>query len=263
MQPKILYMDVESTGLDPAKDRIVELAMVLRDEEAGTELDVLDTLVDPGVSIPAEASAVHGIRDRDVVDSPRFADLKDRVLGLLAACEVISGYSVSYDVRMLRSELARCGELPDFAGKRVRDAQHIFFHHEPRDLSAAVRYYCGRDLAGAHRAGADARAAMEVLRAQRERYGLDFDAPEVRAYAEAPLPLDSGGAFEWDGQGGVRLAFGKHKGKPIRPADKELMNYLSWMIGAGFNQDTKHVARALLKGRTPTPQSLPGLVRGL
>lgn len=260
MKPmKILYFDLETTGLDTSRDRIVEMGLILEDEELGTK-ESYEILVNPGMMIPAESSAIHGIFDKDVSDKAPLQQHLAKISSFFDACDAIGGYNVAFDLKVLMAEGRRLGSPFSLHGKEIWDMQKIFFHHEPRTLSAAAKFYCQRDIDNAHRALADVEATLDVFKAQRQRYDFKLDNEETKAYALVSLPLDSNGAFVIGSKGEVELNFGKFKGRLVVPDNKDIRNYLSWMVGASFPPDTKALARALLKGKKPNPENLEATI---
>jgi DNA polymerase-3 subunit epsilon len=256
---KILYLDFETTGLDTSRDRIIELGLVLHDEESG-EKSSYEALVNPGCSIPAETTAIHGIKDEDVADKPSLKERLPKIVEMVDQCEVIAGYNVSFDLKVLMAEGRRLGSPLPLHSKSIWDMQKIFFHHEPRSLSAAMKFYCDKEIQGAHRALNDVEATLDVFQAQKKRYNLDMSDPKVKAYTEISLPLDSNGAFILNDKGETVISFGKFRGRVVKAENQEIRNYLSWMIGASFPPDTKAIAKALIKGKTPKPEALEDLI---
>ncbi len=186
MQRPVAAIDLETTGLDPQQDRIVEVAIVRVEPREGHEL--LHSLVDPGCPIPAAATRVHGIRDADVRGAPTLAELAPRIERLLAGCTLV-GYNLErFDLPLLAAELARAGHRLEWRSRCVLDACTIFKRKERRDLSAAYRFYCGAELRSGHRAADDAVATIEVLAGQLARYrDLPRD-PELLCRWLAPRP---------------------------------------------------------------------------
>jgi len=256
---KILYLDLETTGLDTSRDRVVEIGMMLEDETSG-QVETLEALVNPGIPIPEEVSAIHGIRDEDVKDQPTIAQSLPKIQGWIESCDILAGYNVSFDLKVLMAESRRASLPLPLHTKRIWDMQRIFFHHEPRTLSAAMKFYCQREIDGAHRALNDVEATRDVFVAQRKKYELDMNNQDVLNYTELSLPLDSNGAFAIGKSGQPEILFGKFKGKVVDIQKQEIKNYLSWMISAKFPPDTKSLARAMLKGKTVTHDNLETLI---
>lgn len=216
-RPLIIY-DIEGTGVDPAKDYIIDLAAVklLPDGRRLT----LTTRFRPPIPIPAGATEVHGIHDEDVADSPRFADLAVSLQKWFAGCD-LGGYNIrNYDMPLLWEEFERAGLRWDLSGVRIVDAEKIFKKREKRDLTSAVRFFCQREHEGAHGALADAEAALDVIEGQRAKYE-DVGAmtmSELDAYStldEMPR-VDLAGKLVRDAEGFAVYNFGKAKGRRVR-----------------------------------------------
>ena len=251
LERPLAVFDIESTGLNPRTDRIVELSIV-RLEPSG-ERRVKTWLVNPETPIPREATEIHGITDREVQGKPPFLFVVDEVDAFLADCD-LGGYNLlHFDIPMLEEEFARCGRDLNVEGRHVIDAQKIFHKKEPRDLTAAVRFFCGRDHDGAHGAEADALATLDVLEGQFERYGdLPATLPEVeREFNNLdPANVDRAGRFRWD-NGDVIVNFGKKKGERLRDLAVSDRNFLKWLVKADFPFDTRKVAEDALDGIFP------------
>ena len=251
---KIVYFDLETTGLSPESDRIVEIALIVeKDQEI---IEKWESLVNPGMSIPAEATAIHHIKNEDVTDQPTIKELGSKILSYLNDCDVYAGYNILFDVKMMMAESRRIGLPIDFHNKKIWDMQKIFFHYEPRNLAAAFKYYCDKELDGAHRAAADIEATRDIFHAQKKKYELDMNSKEALNICEVNLPLDSNGAFYMNDKEQVAFTFGKHKNKVANIQSQEIKNYLAWITSAKFPPDTKAIAKALLKGKSITKSNL-------
>lgn len=249
----LCVFDLEATGVDAAQDRIVDVC-VLRLEPDGRET-VFSSLVDPGVPIPPEATAIHKITDEMVRGQPAMKDLAPRLLELFEGADLSGFNAAKFDIPMLAAELRRAGFDWPLAGRRVADSFTIFARKERRDLTAAYRFYCGKDLSGAHRAEADVRAAAEVLFAQVERYpDLPKDMEGLHAFCSQVDPgrVDADGKFVWR-NGEAAFAFGnKHKGRTLREVIATDRGYVSWMIEKGnFSVEVVRICRDALEGRFP------------
>jgi DNA polymerase III subunit epsilon len=228
----LVFFDLETTGLDLKKDRIVELALI-RVSPTG---DVMERVrrFNPGMPIPPEATAVHGITDEDVADEAPFCARARALADMLEGCD-LSGFNVRrFDVPLLIEEFKRCGIDFDLSGSRVVDMQNIFHREEPRDLTAAARFYLGREHEEAHTALGDIRTSAAVLGAQLERYpDLPRDLEGLHAYCEEFRPtrteVDRWFSSEEDGR---VLRRGKHKGVPLAKLARDDPGYLRWMLGA-------------------------------
>jgi DNA polymerase-3 subunit epsilon len=249
----LAFLDLESTGTSVSSDRIVEIA-ILRLHPDGRE-DVLCRRVNPGMPIPAEAKAVHGISDADVEGEPPFASYAKSLLELLSTCD-FAGFAIArFDLPLLQAEFWRAGLEFVWRDRAVIDALAIFHAKEPRDLAGAVRFYCGRDLAGAHAADEDLRATVGVLRAQLERYkDLPGSLGGLNEFCNPRNPnwVDADGKFAWV-DGAVTIAFGKHKGTPLQRLVAEEADYLAWVLDGDFSPEVKELVRNALEGRYPRP----------
>lgn len=250
----LVVFDLETTGINVETDRIVQIAMI-KVAPDGTR-STFETLVNPECPIPAEASAVHGIKDADVRDKPTFSQIRREVEEYLAEADLAGFNSVNFDLPLLQAEMARSGSEIDFPGVRHLDAMKIFHRMERRDLTAAYKLYCGKDLTGAHNALADTEATLEILDAQVGRYE---DVPdEVDALHRFCNPdegkfLDRKRKFLWNDQGEAEFTFGKYMGKSLNwvVSDQRGRSYLEWMLGKDFSEELKGILRDALDGALP------------
>lgn len=253
LERPLCVFDLEATGTDVVNDRIVDVC-VLRREPDGAET-VFSSLVDPGVPIPPEATAVHKITDDMVRGQPTIKDLAPRLLDLFAGADISGFNAAKYDIPLLTNELKRAGFDWPANGRRVVDSFTIFARKERRDLTAAYKFYCGKSLDGAHRAEADVRAALEVLFAQVERYAdLPKDVAGLDAFCSAvdPSRVDAEGKFVWKNNEAAFSFGNKHKGKTLREVALSDPGYLDWMANKGnFSPDVVRIAREALAGKFP------------
>jgi len=257
----LAVLDLETTGTDLHVDRIVEIAIVRIGPQGNA--NEFHSYVDPQMPIPREASLIHGITDERVVGAPTFADIADRTLDMLGGA-VLAGYNhLRFDLPMLQREFHRAGIRWEYDGVPTVDAQTIFHMREPRDLSAAYRMYCGRDLVGAHGALADARATAEVLFAEMRRYpDLPRSVVELAA-SLAPREnryVDSGRRFSWR-HGEPHLNFGERRGASLRSLVDDDPEFLDWILERDFPRDTKALVRNALQGTIPVRDPLTGEIR--
>ena len=235
----LCVVDLESTGTDPATDRVVEVAVVSIAPD-GTE-NLFATRVNPGRSIPPAATAVHGIGDADVRAAPAFAALAPALARRLAGCD-LAGFGIAgFDLPLLCAEFARAGVPFSLAGRAVLDTLAVYRRYEARTLAAAVGFYLGRDHPGAHAVAADAAAAAEVLDAQVGRYGLP---PAPAALHAALVDVDVGARFRRSPAGEVVFGFGKHAGRPLAEVARADPGYLAWMLTRPFLDDSHALVRA-------------------
>jgi DNA polymerase-3 subunit epsilon len=253
----LCVFDLEATGTDVMQDRIVDVC-VLRREPDGKET-TFSSLVNPGVPIPAEATAIHKITDAMVSAEPTLKDLAPKLLEIFDGADLSGFNAAKYDIPLLTNELKRAGFDWPLTGKRIVDSFTIFQRKERRDLTAAYKFYCKKDLTGAHRAEADVRATAEILFAQVEHYAdLPKDMAGLDAFCNAvdPSRVDADGKFVWKG-GEAAFGFGnKHKGKTLREVVAQDRGYINWMVDKGnFSADVVRICREALEGKFPAKKA--------
>jgi DNA polymerase-3 subunit epsilon len=238
----LAVLDLETTGVDPAADRIVEVAVLTL--LPGGKHDLFHQRLNPGVPIPPAASAVHGITDADVIGSPTFAAVAPELFATLHGSDLAGFGIASFDLPLLAAEFARVRLPFRVAGRRVIDVLALYRRCHPRDLTSAVREYLGRDHADAHSAVADARATAEVLGRQVERHALPPTPAELHA---ALVEVDVAGRFRREA-GHVVFAFGKYSGQLLAEVAARDPGYLKWMLGRPFLDDAHDLVRRALAG---------------
>ena len=214
----IIFFDLETTGVDTATDRIVEISMV-KVHPDGTK-QVKTRRINPEMHIPEQATAVHGITDEDVKDEPTFKQI----------------------AKVLVEEFMRAGVDVDFRKRKFIDVQNIFHKKEQRTLVAAYKFYCDKDLENAHSAEADTLATYEVLEAQIERYGDIGDSVEQLAeFSTHGAVADFAGRIAYNEQGEEIFTFGKYKGEKVEDIFRKEPSYYSWMMNGDFPLYTKKI----------------------
>ncbi|MBR7181094.1 MAG: 3'-5' exonuclease [Kiritimatiellae bacterium] len=248
----LVVFDIESTGTSARKDRIIELAAVKVFPDWTEETKTW--LLNPTIPIPPETTAIHGITDEIVASCPTFADKAAEIFAFFDGCD-LSGFNADrFDIPCLEEEFARSGF--NFApSQRLHiDVQRIFHKKEPRDLTAAVKFYLGRAHEGAHGAEADAKATLAVLKAQMERYpDLPSTAAEMDEYLvpRDPLNADRMGTLRWK-NGELTVNFGKKKGEKLKDLLVNEPNFLKWMLKGDFETEARMIVKDLLdNGRLP------------
>lgn len=251
----VVFFDIESTGTNPRSDRIIDLALV-KISPSG-EREQHHWRVHPERPIPPDSTAVHGISDEDVKDAPKFKEMALHVAGLIEGCD-LAGYNIlMFDIPLLDEEFRRAAVPFSMEGRRVLDAQRIFHKREPRDLTAALKFYCGEMHLGAHGALDDVLATIRVVEGQFERYAdLPRDIESLHDYCNPRNPqwVDRTGKFKWiDGEATVN--FGKNGGKKLRDmvATTEGQGFLRWMLKSDFPRDTHEIVQNALAGKFPKP----------
>lgn len=250
----LAVFDIESTGTNWERDRIIDLAVVRLDPDGS--LRTIEFRFHPEMPIPPASTAVHGIRDEDVKDAPRFRDRADEVERAFIDCD-LAGFNIwRFDVPMLQQEFKRAGRVFTMTGRKMVDAQRIYHQKEKRDLTAAVLYYCGETHAGAHGARADAEATLRVIEKQLERYtDLPHEVPLLDRFCFPPVAdgVDREGKVRWDAEGDMVLGFGKYQGAKLRAlaADRDNRKYLEWMLRQNFGQQIDGLIKLALDGKLP------------
>jgi len=251
LQRPIVFFDLETTGVNLNYDRIVEMSVVKIFPDGQREIKT--RRLNPEMPIPAGASEIHGIYDADVANEPTFKAIARNLYGYLQDAD-LGGYNISkFDVPMLINEFRRAGLEFPMEGRRIIDSYVIFCKQEPRTLTAALSFYCGKTLEGAHGAEADTLAACDVFFSQLERYQdlpADLDAIHQICTQRDPSWIDSTGKFKWSGTVPV-VGFGKNIGLPLKQVSIENPGFLQWMIKADFAEDAKQIAREALAGQYP------------
>jgi len=252
LEKPLVVFDIESTGTSPRKDRIIELAAIKVMPDGSEESRCW--LLNPTVPIPPETTAIHGISDEIVALCPTFADKADEIFGFFLGCD-LSGFNADrFDIPCLEEEFARVGLNFAASSRKHVDVQRIYHRMEPRDLTAAVRFYCDRDHAGAHGAEADTRATLDVLKAQMAKYpSLPKDVAAMDEYLvpRDPLNADRNGLLRWMG-GELCINFGKKKGDSLRRLLLNEPNYLRWIVKGDFDSEVRMIVKDLLdNGRLP------------
>ncbi len=236
----IVFFDLETTGVDTATVRIVEIALGKIDVD-GTK-SVKTRRINPEMPIPAAATAVHGITDEDVKDEPTFRQIARSLAQYIEGCDFGGFNSNRFDLPMLVEEFMRAGVDVDFRKRKFVDVQTIFHRKEQRTLVAAYKFYCDKDLENAHSAEADTLATYEVLEAQIERYPDIGDTVEQLAeFSSTGANVDFAGRIALNDKGEEIFTFGKYRGQSVEEIFRKEPSYYKWMMDGDFPQYTKKV----------------------
>lgn len=248
----LAFIDLETTGLNVASARIVEIA-ILRISPNG-DRDMKSMRINPGVPIPAETTAIHGIRDEDVANAPKFAEVARQLAKLLEGCDLAGYNSNKFDVPLLAEEFLRADVEFDVAARKLVDVQNIFHRMEQRTLAAAYQFYCHKPLENAHAAEADISATHEILEAQLERYAeLKPDIDFLSDFSSRTNNADLAGRIVFNAKGVEVFNFGKHNGKPVTEVFDREPSYYNWMMDGDFPLYTKKVITQIrLRMKTKT-----------
>lgn len=233
----LAVIDLEATGINLGSDRIVEIAIVKVNPDLSKV--VKRKLINPGILIPAEVTDIHGITNEMVRDAPTFKQASNEIRQFIENCDLAGYNSNRYDIPLLMEEFLRADIDFDMKGRRLLDVQRIYHMMEQRTLSAAYKFYCKKDLEGAHGAEADALATFEVLDAQIVKYeNLGTSLDSILKFTGEDLVVDFARRFIMD-KGTEVFNFGKYKGKPVSEVLKAEPQYYDWMMKGDFTLHTK------------------------
>lgn len=249
----IIFLDIEATGLSVGSDRIVEISLVKVLPDNSTEIKT--ERINPEIPIPDLVSRIHGIYDADVADCPTFRELAPMLLKFIGNADLAGYNSNKFDIPMLAEEFLRADIDFDLDNRKLLDVQNIFHYMEPRNLSAAYRFYCGKPLVKGHTAEADALATLEVFRSQLEMYqGKEVeddkgnksipvvnDIGKLSELSARTRNVDLAGRIVYNEKGVEVFSFGKHKDKPVTEVFAKEPSYYSWIMNGDFPLYTKKV----------------------
>lgn len=236
----LVFFDLETTGINIVTDRIVELSYVKVHPDGKEEIQTFR--INPGMPIPPEATAIHGISNDDVKDCPVFKEIAESLTAQIEGCDLAGYNSNRFDIPMLVEEFLRAGIDIDLRKRNFIDVQNIFHKMEQRTLVAAYKFYCNRTLENAHSAEADTKATYEVLKAQLDRYpDLQNDVAFLSKFSSYGNHADYAGRIIYNEEGVEYVNFGKHKGKPVVEVFETDLGYYGWIMNGEFPLDTKRV----------------------
>ena len=248
----IVFFDLETTGVNIAKDRIVEIAILKVHPNGNKESKTW--LVNPEIEIPKEASDIHGITNEQVVTEPTFKELASEVSKMIDGCDLAGFNSNRFDIPLLAEELMRSNIDFDMNNRKAIDVQVIFHKKEQRTLSAGYQFYCHKELEGAHGAEADTNATYEILLAQLEKYeDIGTSVDELSEYSTHGKRADFAGFILMNDDDKEIFSFGKYKGRTVEEVFKENPGYNAWIQNADFPLYTKKVLREI-KERMKAPK---------
>ena len=244
----MVFFDLETTGTDISRDRIVQIAVLKLFPDGGEE--VKTRLVNPGIPIPASATAVHHITNEDVAEEPKFPEIAKGLAEFFRGADIAGFNSNRFDIPILVEEFGRCSiPFPDPEAKLV-DVQVIYHRKEERTLAAAYKFNCSKTLEGAHDAEADVRATLEVFREQLEKYDdIGSTLEDLHRYSNSDSIVDYARKLMRNDRGEIVYAFGKNRGKRVLDDP----GYAEWMLGGDFPVSTKNVLRRILASGESEP----------
>jgi DNA polymerase III subunit epsilon len=265
MQPKLerdlIFFDIESTGLNIIRDRIVQIAFVKMFKD-GREPQELSMLINPGIPIGEEAMAIHGITPKDLTNKPTFIQVAKQLFDFIGSSDLGGYNSNRFDIPMLMEEFDRAGIEFDLSKRRIIDIQRIFYKMEPRTLKAALQFYCGKDLENAHDALADVHATIDVFKGQLDRYEgkdlYDEDGNTVPAPIQNDIQVlhdftndlkmvDVTQRLKYDQNGVIIFNFGKYTGQSVAEVLSKDKNYYHWIMEKEFSVQVKQAVKKIMK----------------
>jgi len=240
----IVFFDLETTGVNVASDRIVEISILKLHPDGKKE--VKTRRINPGIPIPKEASAVHGIYDEDIKEEPSFKSLAKSLAQFIGNSDLAGYNSNKFDVPLLVEEFLRVGVDFSMDNRKLVDVQNIFHKMEQRTLEAAYKFYCDKKLEDAHSAEADNLATFEILEAQINRYEeIENDVNFLSDFSKRQDNADLVGRIVYDEDGIEVFNFGKHKGKSVVNILEREPSYYDWMMKGDFPLYTKKVLTSI------------------
>ena len=257
----LVFFDVETTGLNVIRDKIVQIALVKLHKD-GREPSEFSTLVNPGIPISEESMMIHGITPKDLANKPSFQQLAQKIWDFIGDADLGGYNSNRFDVPMLMEEFARVGMEFDISKRRLVDAQRIFYKMEPRTLKAAYRLYCQKELTDAHDALADVRATVEVFQGQLRAYdGVDLvdedgntvpapiknDIQAIHDFTNDLNFLDATQRMRVQPDGKVVFNFGKYIGQEVKTVLTKDRNYYNWIMEKEFSSQVKQIVKQMMK----------------
>lgn len=237
----LVFFDLETTGTNISSDRIVEICYLKVYPNSNEESKTLR--INPEMHIPEDSSAIHGIYDEDVKDCPTFKDVAKKIAADIEGCDLAGFNSNRFDIPVLAEEFLRAGVDIDMMKRKFVDVQVIYHKLEQRTLSAAYKFYCGKNLEDAHTAEADTRATYEVLKAQIDHYPdvLQNDIAFLSEYSCYNKFVDFAGRIVYNEKGEEVFNFGKHKGVTVKEVLQKEPSYYTWIMNGDFTLNTKNV----------------------
>jgi DNA polymerase-3 subunit epsilon len=265
----IVFLDLETTGINVAVDRIIEICLIKL--SPGGKTDIRTERVNPTIPISPQAFAVHGIKNEDVDDKPTFAELASSLAQFIGNSDLAGYNAIKFDIPLLVEEFLRVEVDFDLKGRKLVDVQNIFHKMEPRTLGAAYKFYCNKELVNAHNAAADTNATLEILKAQLDRYEhtsyadkdgaksypIKNDMHQLSEFSCQTRNADLVGHIIFDEKDDEVFNFGKYKGKSVEKIFKTEPQYYDWMMKSQFPLSTKKTITAIyLRGFNKASVSL-------
>ena len=257
----LVFFDVETTGLNVLRDRILQIALI-KYPKNGDEPQELSMLINPSIPIAPDAMAIHGITPKDLANKPTFGQVAQELFDFIGNAD-LGGYNAArFDIPMLMEEFARVGLEFDVSKRRIIDAQRIFYKMEPRTLKAALRFYCQKELEDAHDALADVRATVDVFKGQIAFYEGKNVTDEEGKTVETPIKnnmqvihdftndlntVDATQRLKYDHKGDIVFNFGKYQGQMVSEVLAKDKQYYHWILEKEFSVQVKQIVKRIVK----------------
>ena len=257
----LIFFDLEATGLNVIRDRIIQIAMV-KYFKNGKAPEELSMLINPGIPISEEAMKVHGITPKDVSNKPTFQQVAQKLYDFIGNADLAGYNSNRFDIPMLMEEFSRVGMELSIEKRRTIDVQRIFYKMEPRTLKAALKFYCDEDIVNAHDALADVHATVKVLKGQLEKYkGVDYvdgdgnvttspvanDMQAIHDFTNDTRFVDATQKMKYDQNGQIVFSFGKYVGQPVAKVLSADKQYYNWILNKEFSSQVKQIVKKLVR----------------
>ncbi len=240
----VIFFDLETTGINVAADRIVELSFLKVDVNGNESSKTVR--VNPGMPIPSKSTEIHGITDEDIKDAPQFSEIARSIAKDFEGCDLAGYNSTKFDIPLLAEEFLRADVDIDLKKRKFIDVQIIFMKMEPRTLTAAYKFYCDKSLENAHSAEADTLATYEILKSQLDYYdGLENNVSSLAEFSSHNKNADFAGRIIYDENDVEVFNFGKYKGKPVEEVLSQDPGYYGWMMKGDFPLYTKKVMTSI------------------
>ena len=245
----LIFFDLENTVFNISKDKIVEISYIKIYLNGKKETKTLR--INPGMPIPPESTQIHHITDADVANAPTFKEVAKELANTFEGCDIAGFNSNRFDLPLLSQEFLNAGVDVDFSRRKFIDVQTIYHKTEQRNLSAAYKFYCGKNLEDAHSALADTAATYEVLKAQLDKYpNLENSVDFLAKFSTQNKNVDLAGRIIYNDKGVEVFNFGKYKGKPVEEVLQHDTGYYGWIMNGDFPLNTKQVlTRIKLRGK--------------
>lgn len=272
LKKDLCFFDLEATGLNVVRDRIIQIAVVKFFKD-GRQPAKFEMLINPGIPISEEAISVHGITANDVARKPAFPQVARQIYDFIGDAD-LAGYNISrFDVPLLMEEFERADLQFDIEPRHLVDVQRIFYKMEPRNLRAALRFYCGREMEDAHNALADVKATIDVFNGQLEKYNnvdhidddgnvtptpIRNDVETLHNFTQDERVIDVTNRLKYNDKNEIAFNFGKYMGKTFEQVFEEDRNYFYWILNKDFAIQVKNTVRKYLQEKEKPKQASNG-----